>query len=73
MGFDEAKLSGLIHRVRKLSEDGDLVRSLAELRSLARSNKLRMLFNDVLPDDGGYWVKTSPFQSSTTLYSKCKR
>ena len=52
---DEAKLNGVIHRVRKLSTDGDWLRSLTELRSLAQSNKLRMLFNDVMPDDGGCW------------------
>jgi hypothetical protein len=46
---DEAKLNARIGHARKLSQDQEWLRSLAQL------NKLRMLFNDAMPDDGGCW------------------
>lgn len=46
---DEAKLNARIGHARKLSQDEEWLRSLAQL------NKLRMLFNDAMPDDGGCW------------------
>ncbi|MGE5052908.1 MAG: hypothetical protein ACM3WP_01985 [Acidobacteriota bacterium] len=46
---DEAKLNARIGHARTLSQDQEWLRSLAQL------NKLRMLFNDAMPDDGGCW------------------